>query len=156
MSIQLNSVVIAGNLTRMPVGKMLPGDRVVCEFGVAINRRWTDEATGEKKEAVTFVDVEAWAGTAELVVKYFEKGQGIYVEGRLHQDAWTDKEGQKHSRLKVVASSVQFTTPKRDGDQVEIVDTETGEVKMATRAPRREVVKAAAAPAAGANEQPPF
>ena len=80
----------------------------IAKVGLAINRNWTSEG-GEKKEEVTFVDVDIFGRTAENVAQYMKKGRPIMVEGRLRLDQWDDKQtGQKRSRLGVVAETVQF------------------------------------------------
>jgi len=80
----------------------------IAKMGLAVNRNWTSES-GEKKEEVTFVDVDVFGRTAENVAQYMRKGRPILVEGRLRLDQWDDKAtGQKRSRLGVVAETVQF------------------------------------------------
>lgn len=103
-----NQVQIMGNLTRDPELRYTPSGAAVCEFTVAVNRRWKSQG-GEAREEVTFVDVTAWGRTAEIVSEYMKKGRGIFVAGRLTQDRWEDKNtGQKRSKLKVTAENVQF------------------------------------------------
>ena len=80
----------------------------IAKIGLAVNRNWTNEA-GEKKEEVTFVDVDVWGRTAENVGQYMRKGSPILIEGRLRLDQWDDKQsGQKRSKLGVTAETVQF------------------------------------------------
>lgn len=106
MSLNLNKVMLAGNLTRDPEVRVA-GKSSVANFGLAINRKY--KTGDEKKEETTFVDVECWGTTAELVGQYLVKGRGAYIEGRLKLDQWDDKEsGLKRSKLKVVADTVQF------------------------------------------------
>jgi single-strand DNA-binding protein len=107
MSLNLNHVTLAGNLTRDPDLRQIGPDRVVAHFGLAINRRWRNQA-GESVEEVTFVDIEAWGRTGELAGQYLKKGSPAYIEGRLKLDAWEDSEGKKRQRLKVIANTVQF------------------------------------------------
>lgn len=103
-----NKVVLVGNLTRDPELKYTPKGTAVAKIGVAVNRVWTSEA-GEKKEEVTFVDVDVFGRTAENVGQYMKKGRPILIEGRLKLDQWDDKQtGQKKSKLGVVAEMVQF------------------------------------------------
>src|SRR5271170_3059637 len=103
-----NKVILMGNLTRDPELRYTPKGTAIAKIGVAVNRVWTNEA-GEKKEEVTFVDVEVWGRTAENVGQYMRKGRPMLVEGRLKLDQWDDKQtGQKRSRLGVVAETVQF------------------------------------------------
>lgn len=117
MSFNFNRVTLAGNLTRDPDVKFLPNDKAVAGFGLAINRKFKGP-DGSAKEETTFVDVEAWGRTAELVGQYLTKGQPCFIEGRLRLDSWDDKKtGEKRSKLKVVADSVQFLGGKREHDQ---------------------------------------
>jgi len=112
----LNKLSLAGNLTKDPELRYTPKGAAVCKFGIAINRSWKSES-GEKKEEVTFVDVDAFGRTAESITQYFKKGRGIYIEGRLKLDAWDDKQtGQKRSKLGVIAESFQFTDSKQSDD----------------------------------------
>jgi len=115
MSLNLNTVIIAGHLTRDPQLKSLANDRTVAEFGLAINRRHKG-ADGEFKEESTFVEIEAWGRTAEVIGQYLTKGSPCYIEGRLKFESWQDKEGQKRSKLKVVAEKVQFIGANRKKD----------------------------------------
>jgi single-strand DNA-binding protein len=103
-----NKVILVGNLTRDPELRYTPKGMAIAKVGLAINRNWTSEG-GEKKEEVTFVDVDIFGRTAENVAQYMKKGRPILVEGRLRLDQWDDKQtGQKRSRLGVVAETVQF------------------------------------------------
>ncbi len=103
-----NKVILMGNLTRDPELRYTPKGTAIAKIGVAVNRVWTNEA-GEKKEEVTFVDVDVFGRTAENVGQYMRKGRPILIEGRLRLDQWEDKQtGQKKSRLGVVAETVQF------------------------------------------------
>ena len=107
MSLNLNHVTLAGNLTRDPELRQVGTDKAVVNFGLAVNRRWRN-AAGEQVEEATFVDVEAWGRVAEVIGQYLKKGSPAYIEGRLKLDSWEDKDGQKRSRMKVVAEQVQF------------------------------------------------
>ena len=103
-----NKVILMGNLTRDPELRYTPKGTAIAKIGLAINHVWTNEA-GEKKENVTFVDVEVFGRTAENVGQYLRKGRPVLIEGRLKLDQWDDKQtGQKKSRLGVVAEIVQF------------------------------------------------
>lgn len=103
-----NKVILIGNLTRDPELRYTPKGTAIAKIGLAVNRVWTTD-TGEKKEEVTFVDVDIFGRTAENVGQYMRKGRPIMIEGRLKLDQWDDKQtGQKKSRLGVVAELVQF------------------------------------------------
>jgi len=103
-----NKVVIMGNLTRDPEVRTLPSGNSVARVSVAINRSYSDK-DGNKKEEVTFVEVDAFGKQAELMGKFFTKGKAILVEGRLKLDQWTDKQtDEKKSRLGVVMEGFSF------------------------------------------------
>jgi single-strand DNA-binding protein len=103
-----NKVILAGNLTRDPELRYTPKGTAVAKIGLAINRTWKDES-GQQKEEVTFVDVDAFGRQAEVISQYLKKGRPILVEGRLKLDQWDDKQtNQKRSRLGVVLESFQF------------------------------------------------
>lgn len=114
-----NKVILMGNLTRDPELRYTPKGTAIAKIGLAVNRVWTTE-TGEKKEEVTFVDVDVFGRTAENVGQYMRKGSPILIDGRLRLDQWDDKQtGQKRTKLGVVAETVQFlgggTRPPGDG-----------------------------------------
>ena len=101
-----NRTLSAGHLTRDPESRAV-GQSTVCNFGLAMNRKYKGN-DGEKKEEVTFVDIECWGRTAELCVQYLSKGRAVLIEGRLKLDEWEDKDGNRRSKLKIVAEAVQF------------------------------------------------
>ena len=111
MAGSFNKVILLGNLTRDIELKHLPsGSQSVENIGLAVNRVWRTPE-GEKREEVTFVDCEAWGRTAEVMSQYLKKGRPVFIEGRLKLDQW-EKEGQKHSKLRVVVESFQFVDSK--------------------------------------------
>ena len=111
----LNKVLLIGNLTRDPEVRMMSSGRPVCNFGLALNRSYKD-ADGNKKEEVTFVDIECFGPRAEAVGRFFSKGRPIFVEGRLKLDQWESKEGEKRSAIRVVLDNFEFVdTGKSDG-----------------------------------------
>jgi single-strand DNA-binding protein len=103
-----NKVILMGNLTRDPEVRYTPKGMAIAKIGLAVNRRWTTE-TGEQKEEVTFVDVDAFGKQAETIGQYMRKGGAILIEGRLRLDQWDDKQtGQKRQRLGVVCENFRF------------------------------------------------
>jgi single-strand DNA-binding protein len=105
----LNSVHLMGNLTRDPEVRHTPKGTAVCDISLAINRLLPDDGCGERREEVTYVDVTLWGKTAENAGQYLAKGRSVFVDGRLALETWEDKQsGQKRSKLKVVAESLQF------------------------------------------------
>jgi single-strand DNA-binding protein len=137
-----NKVVLVGNLTRDPELRYTPKGTAIAKIGLAVNRVWTNEA-GEKKEEVTFVDVDVFGRTAENVGQYMRKGRPILIEGRLKLDQWDDKQtGQKKSKLGVVAETVQFLGSAQDGRS-------EGGSAPASRAQRPAAAQPAAEPVEG-------
>jgi single-strand DNA-binding protein len=111
----LNKVMLMGNLTRDPEIKYTPKGMAIANFGIAVNRVWSNEG-GEKQEEVTFIDIEMFGRKAEVVGEYFKKGKPIYVEGRLKLDSWDDKtSGQKKSKLKVIGETFEFLGSREGG-----------------------------------------
>lgn len=112
----LNKVMLMGNLTRDPEIKYTPKGTAIANFGIAVNRNYSTES-GEKREEVTFIDLEAWGRTAEIIGEYFKKGRPIYIEGRLKLDQWDDKTtGKKMSKLRVVVDSFEFLGGREGGE----------------------------------------
>jgi len=103
-----NKVILAGNLTRDPQLSYTPSQTAVCEFGMAINRKWKD------KEETCFVDLQAWGKTGETINQYCSKGSPLLVEGRLTFDQWEGKDGQRRSRLRVTVENFQFLGGRQD------------------------------------------
>ena len=111
-----NKVILMGNLTRDPELKYLPSGTAVANFGLAMNETYTDRQTGEKREEVCFVDVEAWGRQAEIANEYLQKGRPVFVDGSLKFDSWETDDGMKRSRLRVRAFRFQFIGGPQDGD----------------------------------------
>ena len=104
----LNKVMLIGNLTRDPELRVTPKGTAICQFSLAVNRKFRDES-GADREEVTYVDIEAWGKSGENIAKYCTKGRPLFVEGRLRLDQWEDKTTkEKRSRMKVVCDNFQF------------------------------------------------
>jgi single-strand DNA-binding protein len=106
----LNKVILAGNLTRSPEIRYTPHGTAVANFGLATNRAWVDEQ-GERKEEVEFHNIVVFGKQAETAAEYLRKGQMALIEGRLRTTSW-EAEGKRFSRTQIVAERVQFG-PKR-------------------------------------------
>lgn len=110
-----NKVILAGNLTRDPQLSYTQSGTAVCQFGLAINRRWRDQG-GNQQEETCFVDLTAFGRQAEVINQYMSKGRSILVDGRLNYSTWTTPEGDKRSKLKVVVENFQFMGGPGGGD----------------------------------------
>lgn len=123
MSVQFNRVMVAGNLTMDPRLKQV-GENQVCDFSIAVNERYKTKG-GEQKEDVSFIDITVWGYAASNCDKYLSKGSSVLVEGKLKQESW-EKDGEKRSKLKIVASSVQFLDSKPKSEKQESAPAEDG------------------------------
>ena len=110
-----SKAIITGNLTRDPELRTTPNGATVCSFSVAVNRTYRD-GNGEQKEDVSFIDCSAWGKLAEVINQYAKKGTGVLVSGRLSQRSWEDKDGNKRSRVEIVAEDFNFLSNRADGN----------------------------------------
>ena len=105
----MNKVLLTGNLTRDPEVRHIPASgNVVANFGMAMNERWNDARSGEQRESVCFVEIEAWNRQAEIIGEYFKKGSPILVEGSLKFEQWEDDQGTNRNRLRVRLQRFEF------------------------------------------------
>ena len=100
----LNKVMLIGRLTREPEARSFSNGGKVVKFGFAVNNRKKNMSTGQWEDEPVFVDCEAFnrgdqGGLADRIEQSLHKGSQIFVEGHLRFDQWTDKEGNKRSRL---------------------------------------------------------
>ena len=108
-----NRVILLGNITRDFEVKYLQSGMAVTELGLAVNERRKNQS-GEWVEETVFVDVTLWGRTAEVAGEYLSKGSPVLIEGRLRLDSW-EKEGQKHSKLRVTCDRMQMLGGKGGG-----------------------------------------
>src|SRR5687767_57888 len=101
-----NSVTLVGNVTRDPELRFTPSGQATAGFGLAVNRRWQNRQSGEWEEAVSFFDVVCWREMAENVSESLSKGSRVVVTGRLEQRSWDSQEGEKRSKIEVVADEI--------------------------------------------------
>ncbi len=146
-----NKVILMGNLTRDPELKYLPNNVAVCEFGVAMNRRFRDK-DGNQRDEVCFVDVSAFARTGEMINQYMTKGKPILLEGRLKYDTWTGQDGQKRSKLSVVADNFTLVGSREGGEGL---PGGSGGAAPRSAPPQRAGAPRSAAPAQGGDDFSP-
>lgn len=111
----VNVVAIVGRLTRDPELRALPSGTSVCDLGVAVDDRYKD-SNGDWQDRANFFDVTVWGKQGESVAQYMSKGREIAISGELRQERWETDDGSKRSKVKIVASTVQFIGPRPDGD----------------------------------------
>ncbi|MGP8162534.1 MAG: single-stranded DNA-binding protein [Acidimicrobiales bacterium] len=149
-----NTVVLVGNVTRDPELRFTPAGQATASFGLAVNRRWQNRQTQEWEEATSFFDVVCWREMAENVSESLVKGARVIVTGRLEQRSWETPDGDKRTKIDVVADELG---PSLRWATAQIVKNErrgpTGETRPAGGAPR--VSRAAAnEPVVGEDEEP--
>lgn len=108
-----NTIIIVGNLGRDPELRYTPQGNAVCNFSMATNERRRDKA-GEQQDITTWFRVTVWGKQAENVSKYLAKGRRVYVQGRLHVEDWSDRDGKQRYTLEVNASDVHFLDSATD------------------------------------------
>lgn len=103
----MNRVFLAGNLTRDPELRQTNTGQSVSDLGLAVNERYRNR-DGEDVERTCFADVVVWGKQAEVCHQHLAKGAPVLVEGKLQQDRWETEDGQKHSKMRIRATKVQF------------------------------------------------
>jgi single-strand DNA-binding protein len=113
MARSVNQVILLGNLTRDPELRQTPSGQSVCSFSLALNRAYKTQS-GEWQEATDYIDVVAWGPLGERVSQYLSKGRRALVQGRVQSRSW-EKDGQKHSKVEVLANDVTFLDGRGEG-----------------------------------------
>ena len=103
----INRVIISGNLTRDPELRKTAGGLPVLGFGMAVNDRRKNQATGEWEDYPNFIDCTIFGSRAEGVAKYLAKGAKVAVEGKLRWSTW-EKDGAKRSKIEVIVDELEF------------------------------------------------
>lgn len=114
MARSLNQVTLMGNLTRDPELRQTPTGQNVTSFSLALNRSYKDQS-GEWQEATDYIDIVCWGPLAERVAQYLSKGRRCLVQGRLQSRSW-EQDGQKRSKVEVLANDVTFLDSRGGGD----------------------------------------
>jgi len=101
-----NSVTVVGNVTRDPDFRYTNGGSAVCTLSVAVNRRWQNRQSGEWDESVSFFDLRLWGSLAENAAGSLKKGSRVIATGRIEQQTWETAEGERRSRIVIVADDI--------------------------------------------------
>ncbi|MGH9170614.1 MAG: single-stranded DNA-binding protein [Acidimicrobiales bacterium] len=101
-----NTVTLVGNVTRDPEMRFTPNGQPIATFGLAVNRRWQNRQTQEWQESASFFDVVCWGGLGENVTDSLKRGARALVTGRLEQRSWETPQGEKRSKVEIVADEV--------------------------------------------------
>jgi len=103
----VNKVILIGNLGKDPELRYTPGGQPTASFSLATTERWTDKS-GQRQEKTEWHNIVAWGKLAELVNQYLKKGRSAYIEGRITNRSWDDRDGNKKYRTEIVASQIHF------------------------------------------------
>lgn len=104
----INKVILIGNLTSDPESRTTPSGHQVCSFRLATNRIWTDKGSGQRQVKTEYHTIIAWRRLADIASKYLAKGKMVFVEGRLETRSWQDQAGAKHFRTEIIAENLQL------------------------------------------------
>ena len=126
----LNKVILIGRLTKDPETKTIPSGHMVCSFGLATNRVWTDRQTSQKQEKAEFHNIVLWRKLAEIASQYLRKGSLVLIEGRIQTRSWEDQTGNRKYRTEIVAENIQlapksFSPMRQDHSQTQEEQTPT-------------------------------
>jgi single-strand DNA-binding protein len=110
----MNKVILIGNLTRDPELTETPSGVPVCRFAIAVSRDYADSQGNRETD---FFNITTWRGKAETCGKYLKKGNKVAVYGSLQNRSYEDKDGIKRTVTDVIASDVEFLTPKQSEEE---------------------------------------
>jgi single-strand DNA-binding protein len=143
----------------------------VSDIGLAVNREYTHQ-NGERRKETVFVEVTLWKKQAEVCCQYLRKGSPIFIEGRLAMDSWEGQDGQKRTKMRVVAENFQFIggagrgsggeapmpdleNGSSDGPPPPAGDRRGGDYGASYRRPRAEPAPGASISTGGGEDEPP-
>lgn len=115
----LNQVTLMGRFTRDPELKYTANEKAVTSFALAVDR----DIRGS--DAVDFIDCVAWGKTAEMISRYFHKGERVLATGRIQARTWQDSSGNKRKAVEVIVDRAYFVEPKPRGDAAHQPESET-------------------------------
>jgi single-strand DNA-binding protein len=110
----INRVVLTGNLTRDPELRSTNNGFAICNLGIAVNTRRKNSATGEWEEKPNFFRVTVLGKQGENCHQYLRKGRPVAIDGRLEWRQWEDHNGQKRESIDIIADTVQFLGGRDD------------------------------------------
>ena len=119
----LNRVTLIGNLGKDPDMHFLEGNVAVAKFSLATSETFKDK-TGKLISQTEWHSIVLWRGLAEMAQKYLHKGSLVYIEGRLKNRSWEDKEGVKKFATDIVADNLILLDKNEEGSQKRIIKKE--------------------------------
>lgn len=140
----LNKVILIGNLTADPELRNTPSGQPVCNFRMATNRIWNDKQSGQQQKETEYHTIVAWGRLAEIASRYLNKGALAMIEGRLRTRSWQDPSGNKKFRTEIVAERLQLgprigrekpvissaSTPEKKEEEIPIIEEDEKEIDV--------------------------
>src|SRR5215467_13851051 len=119
----LNKIMLIGNLGKDPELQLSAEGTPFTRFSLAVNRSYTS-SSGEKVEETEWFNIVVWRQLAEICERYLHKGSKVYIEGRLSQRKYTDKEGVQRTSVEVIASDMEMLDRKPEASISEEADSD--------------------------------
>jgi len=113
----LNKVTLIGNICGDIEAKRLDNGTDMARLSLATNEKWTDKATGEKKESVEYHRIVFFGAVAGICEKYLTKGSKVYIEGSIHTKKWQDKNGQDRYTTEIKGREMKMLGSPNKGGQ---------------------------------------
>lgn len=104
----INKVIVLGNLGRNPEARYTADGDCICQLNIATSHKWTDKASGEKKETTEWHRVVLYRKLGETAAQFLKKGELVYIEGRLHTRKWVDKDGNDRYTTEIIGDQMQM------------------------------------------------
>ena len=124
----MNQVILIGNLTRDPELSTTPSGVSVCRFSLAVNRSYKSQ---DGTQETDFFNIVSWRAQADFCGKFLKKGRKIAVVGSIQNRSYDDKDGNKRYVTEIIASNVEFVTPKQDDDYTQDAEETVSRPKKA-------------------------
>jgi single-strand DNA-binding protein len=111
----INRVVISGNLTRDPELRSTAGGMAILKMGIAVNDRRKNSQSGEWEDVPNFFDVVVFGSRGESISRFLSKGSKVAIEGKLRWSQWETPDGDKRSKVEIVADDIEFLSARTEG-----------------------------------------
>lgn len=112
----INKAILVGRLGKDPEVRSTPSGQTVAKFSLATGDKYTDR-NGQEQDRTEWHNIVAWGRLGEICGQYLKKGKLVYIEGRIHNDSWDDKEtGQKKYRTEIIANEMKMLGSKGEGE----------------------------------------
>lgn len=113
----VNKIILIGRVGKDPEGHALQDGTSVVNFTLATSERYRDKNTGEQKESTEWHSITCWRGCADLANNYVRKGQLLYIEGKIHNRSYQDRDGVTRYKTEVIAETIDFLSKREDTEK---------------------------------------